>query len=330
VSDTPASEDQRQRSGGFAERFLDRLGFWVARLPEPIIYRGADLLAAPIAFYASRHERRVALEGRGIVRNQRIAWRRGFTTERSRSHLQAWARHLAWLLIDVLRMPGLTPTNLERSVDVREYARIRDLVGEGRGVICVTGHIGVWELCSYAGALLGFPVHVVARPLSAPLLERALARVRSGSGQRVIQQQHALLRLVRALRRGETVGLLLDEDESRDPVFAPFLGTEAATNPAAAELQRQTGAPIAVVSCARVGRARYRFRVWRIIRPQPGDDDSERRRVVREMNQGLSEAILDAPSQWLWGARRFHTRPPGERPGPDGLPPAAAPDSPDP
>jgi lauroyl/myristoyl acyltransferase len=76
-----------------------------------------------------------------------------------------------------------------------------------------------------------------------------------------------------------------------------------------------------------VGRARYRFRVWRVIRPVPGDADEERRRVVREMNQGLSEAILAAPAQWLWGSRRFHTRPAGERPGPDGLPPAVAPDA---
>jgi lauroyl/myristoyl acyltransferase len=328
VSDALESSDGGAQPGGFAGRILDGVAFCVARLPESIAYRGADLLAVPIAFFARRHERRVGPKSRGMVRNQRIAWRRGFTIERSRSHQNAWAHHVAWLLVDVLRMPRMTATNLERSVDVREYARIQELVDEGRGVICVTGHIGVWELCSYVGAVLGFPVHVVARPLSAPRLERALARVRSSSGQHVIQQQNALLRLVRALRRGETVGLLLDEDETRDPVFAPFLGTEAATNPAAAELQRQSGAPIAVVSCARIGRARYRFRVWRVIRPQPENDDVERRRVVGEMNQGISEAILDAPAQWLWGARRFHTRPPGEQPGPDGLPPAAAPDDP--
>jgi len=308
---------------GLGDLLLGLASRGVARLPESVAYRGADVLAGPIAFFARRHERRVAPEGRGIVRNQRIAWRDGWSEERSRTHLRGFARHLAWLLVDILRMPTLTAANLERHVEVEDYERVRDLCAEGRGVICVSGHIGVWELCPYAGSLLGLRIHVVARPLSSAPLERALARVRAASGQIMIRQENALLRLVRALGRGEVVGLLLDEDEARDPVFAPFLGTQAATSPAAAELQRRSGAPIAVVSCGRIGRARYRFRVWRVIRAQPGNEDDERRRVVGEMNRGLSEAIRDAPDQWLWGSRRFRTRPPGERPGADGLPPVA-------
>ncbi len=42
------------------------------------------------------------------------------------------------------------------------------------------------------------------------------------------------------------------------------------------------------------------------------------------INEALSSAILSRPEQWLWGSRRFFTRPPGEVPGPDGLPPPAA------
>ena len=38
----------------------------------------------------------------------------------------------------------------------------------------------------------------------------------------------------------------------------------------------------------------------------------------------LSRAILAYPEQWFWGSRRFLTRPPGEAPGPDGLPPRAS------
>jgi KDO2-lipid IV(A) lauroyltransferase len=302
---------------GVADLLIGAVARGIARLPEPIAYLCADLLAIPVALFAGRHERRVAREGRGMLNNQRIAWRERWSSERSRRLTRDWARHVARLVVDVLRMPRITPANLERHVDVRDYERIRALAAEGRGVICVTGHIGVWEMCSHAARLSGLPVHVVARPLPWPPVERALARVRGASGQ------GALRRLLRLLRRGEIAGLLLDEDEPESPVFAPFLGTDAATSPVAFELQRRTGAPIAVVSCARLGRARFRFRVWRVIRPRPGDPDEECQRVVREMNLGLSEAILDAPAQWLWGSRRFRTRPPGERPGADGLPPVA-------
>ena len=120
------------------------------------------------------------------------------------------------------------------------------------------------------------------------------------------------------------MGLLADEDAPRRPVFAPFLGTLAATRPTPALLQRASGAPIAVVSCARTGRGRYCLRTWAVLRPRKHDDpDADLQAVTADVNAALSRGILAHPEQWLWGSRRFLTRPPGERPTPDGLPPPA-------
>jgi hypothetical protein len=119
------------------------------------------------------------------------------------------------------------------------------------------------------------------------------------------------------------VGLLADEDTQR-PIFVPFLGTLAATTPSAAFLQRVTGAPIVVASVNRVGRGRWRCHVWRVIRFQPAADvASGERAVTASVSEALSQAIRAYPEQWFWGSRRFFTIPPGERPGPDGLPPRA-------
>ena len=81
----------------------------------------------------------------------------------------------------------------------------------------------------------------------------------------------------------------------------------------------------AVVSCQRIGRERFRFHVWRVIAPpRPGREAAELRAVTAEINAALSEAILQRPAQWLWGSRRFLTRPEGEALEVDGLPPPAA------
>ena len=83
-----------------------------------------------------------------------------------------------------------------------------------------------------------------------------------------------------------------------------------------------TGAPIAVASVHRVRRGRWRCHLWSVIRPEPGVSGEEHEReVTTAVNAALSRAILAYPEQWLWGSRRFVTPPPGERPGPDGLPP---------
>jgi KDO2-lipid IV(A) lauroyltransferase len=149
-----------------------------------------------------------------------------------------------------------------------------------------------------------------------------LLELRASGGQRCVGQRGGLAALREALARGEIAGLLADEDEPGARVFTPFLGTLAASSTTAAWLQRRSGAPIAVVSCERTGRERYRIRLWRVIEPGPTGRD-ERSRVTAEINAALGEAIRARPAQWLWGARRFATRPPSERADACGLPPRA-------
>jgi KDO2-lipid IV(A) lauroyltransferase len=262
--------------------------------------------------------------GRGLSRNQRIAFREG-ASERDAARLRrAWARHLARLAVDCTRLARLAPEELARRVELAALPELRALLAEGRGLIGVSGHIGVWEVLAHLPRLAAIPLTVVARPRASPALEAWLCALRRRGGARVLPQRGALRPLARALRRGEAVGLLCDEDAPRGAVFAPFLGTPAATSPAAAWLQRASGAPIAVVACHRSGAARWRVELWGVIRRAPAADaETELRRTTGALNEALSRAILARPEQWLWSSRRFATRPPGERPGSDGLPPRA-------
>jgi len=173
-------------------------------------------------------------------------------------------------------------------------------------------------------SLVGVPLTVVMRPTGIAPVDAVLTAIRRTGGTRVLEKWGILLPLKRALERGEAVGLLADEDARERPIFLPFLGTLAATTPSVAFLQRVTGSPIVVLSVNRVGRGRWRCHVWRVIRPPPDPGDERASRGVTEaMNEALSRAILAYPEQWSWGSRRFFTRPAGERPGPDGLPPRA-------
>ncbi|MDJ0851561.1 MAG: lysophospholipid acyltransferase family protein [Myxococcota bacterium] len=282
----------------------------------------ADAAAVGLQAWSAAHERRVGPRGRGLRRNQRIVFRDDLDPERARRLERDWSRHLARLAVDCARLSRLSPESLARVVDLRPLAAVEPLLAEGRGVLGVSGHIGVWELLAHLPRLCGIPLTVVARPRASPALEVFLSEVRRRGGARVIGQRGALWQLRTALARGEAAGLLVDENARRRPVFSPFLGTAAATSPVAAFLQRVTGAPIAVVTCPRTGPGRFEARLWDVIRPVPDEDaDAQRHRVTRAVNDALSRAILAHPEQWLWSSRRFLTRPPGEEPGPDGLPP---------
>jgi len=295
----------------------------LGRLPLRVSYALADAASPCIAAGVWLHERRAARRGRGLVRNQRIAYREAWSPALSRRLVRGFARHAARLAVDVARLPRLDAAEARRRVELRDLESLRPLQAEGRGLVCVSGHLGVWELCGHVPSLLGVPVTVVARPSGDPDLDRALEALRGSGGQRVRVKRGALWPLVRALRRGEVVGLLADENAAERAIFAPFLGTLAATSPTAAFLQRASGAPIAVVSCPRTGRGRYALRCWRVIRAPADRRRVDLEAVTGEINAALSEAIRAHPEQWLWGSRRYATRPPGESPGADGLPPPA-------
>ncbi len=295
------------------------------RLPGVLAYALADLASLWIVAYTLWHERRVGPQGRGLFRNQRIVFRESWNRRLGWRLLFAWARHMAHLAVDFFRMPRIDAASLRDHLDTRPIEELRRAIGGERGIIWVTGHLGFWELGGHAGSLLGKPVTVVQRPASAAPINDVVNSIRTAGGQQVLAKRDVLWPLKKTLDRGGEIGLLLDEDTPERPVFVPFLGTVAATSPSAAFLHRSTGAPIAVVSCHRTGRERFCFRVWRVIRCAPtADRDADLRAICTAINEALSSAILSRPEQWLWGSRRFFTRPPGEVPGPDGLPPPAA------
>ncbi len=305
-----------------AARFLASVIWIVATLPEWFAYFLAEA-AAPILVLVTRvRERRISKLGRGLIRNQRIAFRDGLTPKRSRDLLWAWARHMTHLVVDACRMNCITRANLEERVDVSELSKIRELQAEGNGVICAGGHIGVFSLGGHVGALSGLPAVEVFRPADNPAVRGVFRRHRTRGGLRLLDKWGVLWALRKALARGDVIGLAVDENDRKSPAFAPFLGTMASANTTAALMQRNTGAPIAVVSVNRVSRGRYRFHVWEVIRnPKPREGKLELEPITRQISIALTRAILTYPEQWLWGSRRFQTRPEGEEPGPDGLPP---------
>jgi len=315
-----ASTGERLASGalGLAARAL-------GRLPAPLAYGCADALLPALCAWALVHELRAGRRGRGARRNLRIAYREELGPAERWRLLARHARHLAQLGVDLCRMPRLDGERLGRHVDLAALEPLRELLARGRGLVCVSGHVGVWELLGHAASVRGLPVTVVVRRSGTRALDALLMRLRTSGGQRCVAQRGGLAALRSALARGEIAGLLADEDAGRGRLFAPFLGTLAATSSAAAWLQRRSGAPIAVLSCERTTRERYRIRLWRVIEPGREREvrPASRRRVTAELNAALGAAIRAAPAQWLWGTRRFATRPPRERAGADGLPPRA-------
>ena len=299
----------------------------VGALPTWLAYGLGTLLAVPWFLWWSLHDRR-GRRSSGYWRNCRIGFRPGspLGAIRPKGHLWRWSRHIAWLAIDFCRMGRLNQANVRQHCDLTEYPQLAALYGEGKGMIFATGHIGVWDVSGFAAGLLGLPLWSVFRPSPLPALNRLIERLRTRSGQTVVARKNVLRTLLRVLGEKKVVGLLADGGGKHSAVEAPFLGTAARTVASPALLHLATGAPIAVVAVLRTGAMRYRLRVFDVIRDAgSGDRDADLLAITSRINRALTQGIVEAPEQWFWQSRRFRHRPPGEMPGPDGLPPLLEP-----
>ena len=178
----------------------------------------------------------------------------------------------------------------------------------GRGVIFLTPHLGCFEMSAQAiatrwSAQQG-PITVLYRPARQAWLAKVMETARNRPGMQAVPTTLAGVRqMIKALRRGEAVGLLPDQVPPEGlGVWSPVFGKPAYTMTLAARLALQTGATVLLVRCEREPMGRG-FVMYAEPLPQPLDADLET--AVRQINEAMEHVIRQCPGQYLWGYGRY-------------------------
>ncbi|HYN59833.1 MAG TPA: lysophospholipid acyltransferase family protein, partial [Rubrivivax sp.] len=116
--------------------------------------------------------------------------------------------------------------------------------------------------------------------------------------------------MMRALRRGEAVGLLPDQVPPQGMgVWADFFGRPAYTMTLAARLALQSGAPIVLAWCERLPQGRgFHLRLSRLAEPLPmqdADGQTLQQAQAATINRAMQQLIMQCPQQYLWGYNRY-------------------------
>jgi KDO2-lipid IV(A) lauroyltransferase len=111
--------------------------------------------------------------------------------------------------------------------------------------------------------------------------------------------------MLRALKRGETVGLLPDQvPPDGMGVWVPFFGQSAYTMTLAARLVQQTGAAVGLLWTERLPRGRgYVVHAQELPEPLPEGGGDEAAALV--INRAMEAVIRRCPQQYLWGYHRY-------------------------
>ena len=218
---------------------------------------------------------------------------------------------IARLLGSFAQFTKLTPKNIGEWIRYDGLENFQAALSRGRGVLVATGHLGNWELSAFAHAWMSAPMHVVVRPLDNPKVDALVEHRRALSGNHIIEKKDAARGILRALAANEAVGILIDQNTSREEgVFVDFFGVKACAGTAFAKLAHRSGAAV-VPGFALWSNSEQRY----ILRFQPPVDmTGDVAQDTQRIHARLEAMIREYPDQWLWIHRRWKTRPPGEPP----------------
>jgi KDO2-lipid IV(A) lauroyltransferase len=236
------------------------------------------------------------------------------TDERTKI-LRGVYRSLGWQLVEFCRMPRYTTSSVQgwiRTEGLEHYLAARD---RGKGVLVLTGHLGAWELSSFYHSLMGYPMGMVIRRLDNRLLDEFVNGIRCMHGNYVLHKDDFARGLMTAMRKGATVGILMDTNMTPPQgVFARFFGIEACTASGLAHVALKTGAAVLPG-----------FMLWEpaekkyVLHFGPelefvctGQTKEDVLAATQRCNDVLESWIRRSPDQWLWIHRRWKTRPMGE------------------
>lgn len=276
-------------------------------MPRFAAYRAAEIVAT-MGFQLAKRQRRAG------IRNLQMAMP-ALRREEQHAILRGSFSNLGRLLVEFSHFPELNKNNISRLVTYEGFAHYEDAVRRGKGVIFLTAHFGAWELSCFAHSLYGNPMKFVVREIDNPKVERLIETYRGLAGNTPIDKRNASRDILKALRNNETIGILVDQNTTRDDgIFVDFFGIPAATTTAVATLALRTGAAV-VPGFLIWDRTTRRHRlcleapVALITTGDPARDVAEN---TRTFNVLLENRIRQYPDQWLWIHRRWKTRPEGE------------------
>lgn len=273
-----------------------------AWLPESAAYALGEG-AGRLAFRLDRRHRAITEE------NLTRAYAGEYSPQEVETLARAVFENLGRTAVDVARSGRLLRGRDQDAVCLDGFERLLEARRRGHGILLIAGHLGPWELLPLIASLRYEPVHVVVRPLDNPRLDDLLTSLRERGGNRVIRKHDAVLAILQVLRRGETVGILIDQHiREEDGVVVPFFGQPASTVFAPALIAMRSGAAVLPVGIIREGRGRYRVQIAEEVPVRrSGDLRADLVENTARFTAAIEALIRQRPDQWFWVHRRWKT-----------------------
>lgn len=184
---------------------------------------------------------------------------------------------------------------------------------EGGRCIFATAHCGNFEWLSLGRALRFGPSMIIAQDFKNPPLTEIFSRLRSLSGQMIIPQEGAMLRLFRHLKKGGSAAALVDLNVHPDQsaVVVQRFGGWSSISVLHVALAARTGLPLVPALALPLPDGRWQLR---FMDPIPVPPDTPWQETAQACWDAIEPVLLKYPSSWMWLYKHWRYLPPGADP----------------
>jgi len=185
-----------------------------------------------------------------------------------------------------------------------------DAFHRGKGVIMLTGHFGNWELLGAWLTSKNYPLRVIGKPTTNPKLDKLIVKTRNQSGYINIARGTETREIIRTLKEGSPLGVLMDQDTRVKGVFVDFFGKKANTPVGPILLSKRYDAPIIPAFMYIKEDLTYHIKCFDPIELTDTGNTEEDIIINTQKCSDIYEEIIRAhPEQWVWMHKRWRRQP---------------------
>jgi KDO2-lipid IV(A) lauroyltransferase len=286
----------------FAAAMVGALPFIV--LPRVLSFRVGEVIG-DVMFQAMPRRRAIG------YKNLNIAFGDELSPQAKTQILRSTFRNLGKSLAEVIHFPRMNKAYLQEKIRIVGQEHYHEARAKGKGVIYLAAHIGNWEMTSHVQSAAGYPMHIVVRPLDNGYLDRVLSRLRTLHGNTVLARGNGLKLIMTALKKKETVGILMDQNTLKSRgIFVDFFGTPACTVPVIPLLALRLEVPVIPAFLVRTGFDTHTLYIHEELEMvRTGDSQKDIAVNTALCNKTIEKVIRQYPDQWFWIHNRWKNQP---------------------
>lgn len=278
-------------------RFFEALLFTLPAKAQETLFIG---IAKILFLFDTKHKKI-------IKANLDLTLKNEISKEKYNTILNYCHKNLILVLLQVLRSNRMSLEELKETVSFENKAYVDEAIVQNKKIIFISAHYGNWELGGISLGGLISPATVIYKKMNNTYFDNYLMRSRTKFNLSMTEKRGAIKQLVKALKKGESISMLIDQNVNpKDGIVVDFLGQKATQTAAAAFLARKFDALIIpLLINTKPGNDKVVTFYEPITTAKTDNEEKDIQESAQAQADVLSKAIQAHPEPWFWCHKRW-------------------------